>query len=200
MPLLNLYIYTNFKKSIKAACLSLAMLSLVACQSGSLSDGLQSVNANDTQTQSTPSQTQAQSPNQFSNPAQNGTQTASLPTTKAVAFLPVANAPQSAVTSLSRSIRNAASTSQVRIVNSTRDGAKYQVKGYFSALEDGGGTLLVYVWDVLDTTNKRVFRISGQERSSSKSADPWSSVTNVMLDRVAQTSLSQLKSWLTSKG
>jgi hypothetical protein len=86
------------------------------------------------------------------------------------------------------------------VVASVQQGAQFQVKGYFSALEDGSGTLLVYVWDVLDTNNKRVYRINGQEQSSSKAADPWSAVTPDMLDRVAQTTISQLKSWLSSNG
>jgi len=114
--------------------------------------------------------------------------------------LPVSNAPQSAVSSLSSSIRSAATQNQVKIVNSIQDGATYQVKGYFSALEDGAGTLLVYVWDVLDKNNKRVYRISGQERTNKKSADPWAAVNDQMISKVANNSLAQLKSWLSTRG
>ena len=174
---------------------------LSACNSGSLSDGLESVG------NPQPSQPLNNNASQTSglatvdattNPA--NTQSPGVAGTRAVAFLPVSNAPQSAVTNLAKSIRNAATSGGVPVVASVQQGAQFQVKGYFSALEDGSGTLLVYVWDVLDTNNKRVYRINGQEQSSSKAADPWSAVTPDMLDRVAQTTISQLKSWLSSNG
>lgn len=174
---------------------------LSACNSGSLSDGLESVG------NPQPSQPLNNNTNQTSglatvdattNPA--NPQAPGVAGTRAVAFLPVSNAPQSAVTNLAKSIRNAATSGGVPVVASVQQGAQFQVKGYFSALEDGSGTLLVYVWDVLDTNNKRVYRINGQEQSSSKAADPWSAVTPDMLDRVAQTTISQLKTWLSSNG
>lgn len=184
---------SKFSNATKYICITIVLALLTACQSASLGDGLQSA-ANQQQTQPAPIQTPV-----ATNP--DGTpNTAALPATKAVAFLPVSNAPQTAVTSLSSSIRSAAIQSQVKIVNSIQDGATYQVKGYFSALEDGAGTLLVYVWDVLDSNNKRIFRISGQERSNKKSADPWAAVTNDMITRVANTSVAQLKSWLSTRG
>lgn len=188
---------------IKMAILVAVMAILASCNSSSsLGDGLESA--------APPS---AEIPQQPANPPAtaeitNGSepvtspdgQIAALPTTRPVAFLPVSNAPQTAISSLTSSIRNSAANNQVTIVASVQDGAEYQIKGYFSALEDGSGTLLVYVWDVLDRNNKRVYRISGQEQSSGKSSDPWASVTPQMIDRVAVSTLSQLKSWLTSRG
>lgn len=203
MQLDNLNSVFELKNLVRYFCISCFLVLLTACQGGSLSDGLQSAAKPQ---QSVGTQTSTQTPVQATNPngvqtaPQNGTQTASLPSTKSVAFLPVSNAPQSAVSNLSSSIRSAATQNQVTVVNSLQDGASYQVKGYFSALEDGSGTLLVYVWDVLDRNNKRVYRISGQERSNKKSADPWSAVTNQMITQVANNSLSQLKSWLATRG
>lgn len=199
MQVFNLNSIFNFRTFVKYAFISCLLALLTACQGGSLSDGLQSA-AKPQQSVGTQSATQV--PIQSANPnsLQNNTQVASLPSTKSVAFLPVSNAPQSAVSTLSSSIRSAATQNQVTIVNSLQDGASYQVKGYFSALEDGSGTLLVYVWDVLDKNNKRVYRISGQERSNRKSADPWSAITNQMITQVANNSLSQLKSWLATSG
>lgn len=182
---------------VQFICISVLFTFLTACQGSSLSEGLQSVNTPNPQ-QTVAPQTPTVPTNQ--NGLQNGTQTASLPATKSVVFLPVSNAPQSAVSSLSSSIRSAATQNQVKIVNSIQDGATYQVKGYFSALEDGAGTLLVYVWDVLDKNNKRVYRISGQERTNKKSADPWAAVNDQMISKVANNSLAQLKSWLSTRG
>lgn len=191
--------------------LLIALLALSACNSGSLSEGLESVGrpqpgenvGNQTasnQTLDTPAQGQATlDPTSPDGTLNSGTQTAALPSGTAVAFLPVSNAPQSAVGTLAKSIRDSASRNGLPIVASVQQGAQYQVKGYFSALEDGSGTLLVYVWDVLDRNNKRVYRINGQEQSSSKSTDPWSSVSPQMLERVADNTVAQLQSWLSSR-
>ena len=179
-------------------------LALAGCNAGSLGEGLES-NSNPAPSQSLQGAANTTGANLNSEPANTnaltseGQQVASLPTGKAVAFLPVSNAPQSAVTNLAKSIRDAASSSGVPVVASVQEGAQYQVKGYFSALEDGGGTLLVYVWDVLDRNNKRVYRINGQEQTSSRSSDPWGSVSTQMIDRVAQSTVAQLKSWLSTQ-
>lgn len=175
---------------------------LAACNAGSLGEGLES-SRNPQPSQgigAAPSQNPANTP-QIVAPGEN---TASLsPNVPAVgtpvAFLPVSNAPQSAVSTLAQSIRNAAQSSALPVVASVQQGAQYQVKGYFSALEDGNGTLLVYVWDVLDRNNRRVYRINGQEQTSARSADPWGAVSPDMLERVAQSTVSQLKTWLSSR-
>ncbi|MGB7335573.1 MAG: hypothetical protein WBD01_07275 [Salaquimonas sp.] len=193
---------TSQSKAILSVGLLLLTLVLAGCNSGSLSDGLESA-ATPQPSQSLEGAATTTAQNQTNldstaNPS-TGEQIASLPVGKAVAFLPVSNAPQSAVTNLAKSIRNAASASGVPVVASVQQGAEYQVKGYFSALEDGSGTLLVYVWDVLDKNNKRVYRINGQEQTSSRSSDPWASVSVTMIDRVALTTVAQLKSWLNTR-
>lgn len=185
--------------------LAVIMTLLAACNSGSLTEGLESARPNQPMASVGNPGTAQQQPQSLpqAQPAtgQADGQMASVAgTTRAVAFLPVSNAPQGAVTNLASSIRQAASNNGIQLVASVESGAEYQVKGYFSALEDGGGTLLVYVWDVLDRNNKRVYRINGQEQSNAKAADPWSAVTPEMMDRVARSTLSQLRTWLASRG
>lgn len=117
-----------------------------------------------------------------------------------VAFLPVTGAPQSTVTTLAGSMRRAAQEQAVPVVVSAGQGAQYQIKGYFSALNDGGGTLLVYVWDILDRNGTRIHRISGQERSDPVSGgDPWSGISDDVIDRVAQTTMSSLRYWMQTR-
>ncbi|WP_156892526.1 hypothetical protein [Salaquimonas pukyongi] len=190
---------------IAALSLLTMLVILSACNSGSLTEGLQSAAGPQ------PSQSVGNQPGNVSggtatldgaatNPAgQAGQQTAALPAGNSVTFLPVSNAPQTAVTNLARSIRSEAQKQGVPVVASVQQGAAYQVKGYFSALEDGSGTLLVYVWDILDRNNKRVYRINGQEQAGGRSSDPWAAVTPQMLDRVAQSTMAQLKSWLSTR-
>jgi hypothetical protein len=87
----------------------------------------------------------------------------------------------------------------LNLLSPTQPGAAYRVQGYFSALSDGSGTLLVYVWDVLDASGKRVHRINGQERSGSTNVDPWQSITDDELRRVADRTTVQLKSWVETR-
>ena len=132
--------------------------------------------------------------------AKGATQSASLGgAVPPVAFLPVTGAPQSAVTSLANSMRIAAKSESVPVVVSIEQGARYQVKGYFSALNDGSGTILVYVWDVLDANGARVHRISGQERAGATSGDPWAAITPDVLNRVAGITMDGLKTWMATR-
>ena len=131
--------------------------------------------------------------------AASQTQTAALDTSNALTFLPVEGAPQTAITSLSKSIRTSAQQYGLTVLPATQTGAKYQVKGYFSALNDGSSTLLVYVWDVLDQTGKRVHRINGQERSGSSNSNPWLAIEDEELSRIADRTTARLKSWVDQK-
>jgi len=127
------------------------------------------------------------------------TQVASLPQGDKITFLPVTGAPQFAVTRLSAAIKRSAAENSIALVPTTISGAKYRVKGYFSALDDGSGTLLVYVWDVLDANGKRAHRISGQERTAKRAGDPWAVITELELKRVAEVTMARLNTWLRSK-
>ena len=121
---------------------------------------------------------------------------ASLDTSKAMTFLPFEGAPQSKASSLTRSLKSSGQANGLAILPATRAGAKYRVKGYFSALNDGNGTLLVYVWDVVDGSGKRVHRINGRERTGTTKTDPWQAITNVEIERVAKATTSRLKTWV----
>lgn len=124
------------------------------------------------------------------------TQVASLDTSKAVSFLPFEGAPQSKASSFNKFLNSSAKSNGLTVLPSTRTGAKYKVKGYFSALNDGTGTLLVYVWDVTDNSGKRLHRINGRERSGTSKTDPWQAITDAEIQRVASTTTARLKSWV----
>ncbi|MEM9331130.1 MAG: hypothetical protein AAGA53_07370 [Pseudomonadota bacterium] len=136
-----------------------------------------------------------------SSPAENVTQAqtlqvAALNSAESMTFLPVQGAPQAKVTQLSRSLRKSAETYGLAVVPSTQTGAKYQVKGYFSALNDGSGTILIYIWDILDKSGNRLHRINGQERTTSNKSDPWQAITEEELASVADATAQRLKSWV----
>jgi hypothetical protein len=188
----------------------MALLMLGACNSSSLYDGLRPSASvgNNTGRQAAPESNAAAGSNETAlaprqnNPAATpfNSRSAALPQVPPVAFLPVTGAPQSKVTELAASMRAAARDQQVPVVVSADDGAQYQVKGYFSALSDGGGSLLVYVWDILDRNGTRVHRISGEERGGSTRGDPWSAISEEMIDRLARSTMSDLRNWMTRAG
>ncbi|MCG6857806.1 MAG: hypothetical protein LJE67_07040 [Salaquimonas sp.] len=189
--------------------LTAAAITLAACNSTSLTNGLGTASTQrppaPVPTGSVGSET-ALAPQQNQTPPQaattlqgGGQQVAALPRVPPVAFLPVTGAPQSAVTRLAGAMRSAAKAYAVPVVVSVQRGARYQLKGYFSALNDGSGSVLVYVWDVLDANGARVHRISGQERGGSASGDPWAGISNDMIESVARTTMDSLRSWVTTK-
>jgi len=128
--------------------------------------------------------------------AQPEQQVASLDTGNAVTFLPFEGAPASKTGSLTRALNVSGQSTGLAILPATRSGAKYKVKGYFSALNDGTGTMLVYVWDVVDASGKRLHRINGRERSNITRTDPWQAITDKELERVAADTTSRLKTWV----
>lgn len=130
---------------------------------------------------------------------QNAPQTAAVDPANSFAFLPLEGVPQSASTSLSRSLRANGQDKGLSLVPTNQTSAQYKVKGYFSALSDGSGTLLVYVWDVIDASGKRVHRINGQERSTDSNTNPWQSITDEELGNVADRTTTQLKSWIETR-
>jgi hypothetical protein len=159
-------------------------LVLSACNTASISEGLRV----DASRQPAPNRSVGQSQ-----------QSASLGQVPPVSFLPVSGAPQSAVASLAGALRSAAESNSIPVVVSLQQGATYQLKGYFSALNDGKGTLLVYVWDVLDASGRRVHRISGQERTNAATGDPWAAVTPELLSRVANATMASLRGWVSGR-
>ena len=127
------------------------------------------------------------------------TQIASVASGTSLSFLPIEGAPAGAVQQLSKSIQRSANNHGLALRPSNDPSPQYRVKGYFSALNDGTGTLLTYIWDVVDANGKRLHRINGQERSGSRSTDPWQSITTAEIDRVADTTAASLKSWVDTR-
>lgn len=118
---------------------------------------------------------------------------------KAMTFLPFEGAPASKAGSFTRFLNSSAQSNGLSVLPATRAGATYKVKGYFSALSDGTGTLLVYVWDIVDGTGKRLHRINGRERSGITRTDPWQAITDREIERVAADTTKRLKAWVETR-
>lgn len=116
-----------------------------------------------------------------------------------IRFLPIIGAPISAVTPLSRELATNASARGISIKPSSDNSAEHMLKGYFSAFDDGGGTTITYVWDVLDTSGARLTRLQGQEKLAGKSADPWANVPPNVMSKIASDTINMYLSWKSSR-
>lgn len=112
-----------------------------------------------------------------------------------IRFLPIIGAPIAAVTPLSRELANSAAARGLSIKPSSDTTTDNMLKGYFSAFDDGGGTTIVYVWDVLDGSGSRLTRIQGQEKLPGKSSDPWANVQPDTMRKIADDTISKYIAW-----
>ncbi|WP_420506095.1 hypothetical protein [Nitratireductor aquimarinus] len=115
-----------------------------------------------------------------------------------IQFAPVVGATAQAVPALSRRLEARARQSGIAIVPQGAS-APMVMKGYFSAIADGGKTTVIYVWDVLDPSGNRLHRIQGQQAAPGGSGDGWSSVTSTTMEAVADSTMSQLTAWLAQR-
>jgi hypothetical protein len=112
-----------------------------------------------------------------------------------IRFLPIIGAPVEAVTPLSKRLGAEARAGGLTIRSASDNSSNHILKGYFSAMNDGGKTTVVYVWDVLDTSGARLHRIQGQETVSGTAADPWAAVPARTMEGIAQKTIRQYLDW-----
>ena len=176
--------------------LLIVMMLLSSCTSSSLNDGVRpsrTVGNVDSQNNATPQQ---DANNQFALVPNDNSLAQQQKPSPGIAFLPVVGPPKFAVSSLSSAVRRSARNNAITIVSNGQSGASYQVKGYFSALDDGSGTILVFIWDILDRSGKTLHRISGEERTAARKTDPWAAIDNAMIDRVVGQTMQNLRKWV----
>jgi hypothetical protein len=111
------------------------------------------------------------------------------------AFVQIAGAPSTHVIQFSRALDVEAAARNLTIVPEGDPSATYLVKGYLSAIGDRGGTLLVYVWDVTDTTGRRLHRVTGKEPAGGSGTDPWRGVDSEAVRTVAARTIDDLIAW-----
>ncbi|WP_148233843.1 hypothetical protein [Aurantimonas manganoxydans] len=117
-----------------------------------------------------------------------------------VQFLPLVGAPEEKAVLLARALSESAAAKGVRIRPAAEAPSSVRLKGYFSAFNDGSSTTLVYVWDVLDASDRRVRRIQGQESVPGAAADPWAAIGLSTLAAVADRTLQEAAQVATGTG
>lgn len=75
----------------------------------------------------------------------------------------------------------------------------YTLRGYMVAAKERKGTKVSYIWDLTDQTGNKLKRITGEEVApKTKSADPWTAVTQPMLEKIANTAISTVATTIPS--
>jgi hypothetical protein len=115
------------------------------------------------------------------------------------AFAPITGAPAELLMELSDELSQDAATRSLVLVPYGDAAADYSIKGYLSAVGGSSGTVLVYVWDIVDRDGNRLHRLSGQESSNQSAPDPWLGVTSNTLELVAQRTIDGLAAWVSQQ-
>jgi hypothetical protein len=114
-------------------------------------------------------------------------------------FAPVVGATVQAATPLAQRISARASQRGMAITAGGANPPTHLVKGYFSAITEGGQTMVIFVWDVLDPAGNRLHRIQGQETVGAVAPDPWSAVPAATMETIAERTIDDLSGWLASQ-
>jgi hypothetical protein len=109
---------------------------------------------------------------------------------------PISAVPAEQVHKLTDAIAGEAKARGITIATDADASAPYRLKGYLSAVGGPSGSIMVYVWDILDANGTRLQRISGQEPSNGGAPDPWSGVTDATIRLVAQRTADAVAAWV----
>jgi hypothetical protein len=109
---------------------------------------------------------------------------------------PITNAPGEMIYAFEDTLKAAASTRQLKIVDAGDQTATYRLKAYLSAVGDYSGTLMIYVLDVFDSSGQRVHRVSGQVNAGGSLSDPWANIKDTgVVNQAAQEAVDALGNW-----
>lgn len=112
-----------------------------------------------------------------------------------VSFHPVTGAPADKLSALSLTLAQKTKENGITIVSTSNAEAQYSIKGFLSAFSDDTNTTVVYVWDILDPTGARLYRIQGQKEAVGSGADPWQFATPNVMQAIADESIADFLIW-----
>lgn len=124
---------------------------------------------------------------------------AAIATDARVQFAPLVGAPADASTPLAARLAARAAARGIPLVGTGQPSATHIMKGYFSAISEGGQTTVIYVWDVIDPAGTRIHRIQGQTRAPATGGDGWQGVQPATMEAIADETIDRLATWLTAR-
>lgn len=76
--------------------------------------------------------------------------------------------------------------------------ANYLVQGHMSAWRSDNGVAISWVWDVYDSSRRRLHRLEDRIEAAASGADPWSSLDGAALESVASGAAQELAAFLSN--
>lgn len=126
-------------------------------------------------------------------------QSAAVAANARIQFAPIVGTSVEAATTLSQRLSTRARERGIVLARSNDPAATHVLKGYFTPLAEGKETTVIYVWDVYDPAGNRVHRITGQQKAPSGGGDGWSSVSSSTMQTIADATIDQLITWLSTR-
>ncbi len=117
-----------------------------------------------------------------------------------IAIAPVIGAPEAVAKQITTQLSQDLQQRRIEIAQAANDRADYTLRGYVVAAREKNTTKVSYIWDLTDTTGKRVNRITGEESvGGGESRDPWASVTPNIMQSISGKTATQLTTWLSTQ-
>lgn len=113
-----------------------------------------------------------------------------------VQVAPIVGATARSVAPLSQRLALRAAERGISLTNN--EGGTHVLRGYFSAMQQGGEAVVIYVWDVIDRAGNRVYRMQGQETARMSGRDVWNSIDERTMERIADKTIDDLSAWMGS--
>ncbi len=116
--------------------------------------------------------------------------------TAKIQIAPVIGSPENVARDLQAQLASSIGRNGVTVATASNATGEYVVRGYIVAAREKTKAKISYIWDVTDSTGKRVHRITGEEVAAGAGKDPWSAVTPQVVQSIADKTASQIASWL----
>lgn len=136
-------------------------------------------------------------------PAPIGTQnriTSALPSSYTLQIAPIVGAPEETVLPLIQRINAIAQSSGIPMSANGEPAPDLILKGYFSNLSEDKDIHVLYVWDIMDSSGRRVHRLRGEVKSINtlNQREDWSIITAQMMQNIADKTMKDYSDWIIS--
>jgi hypothetical protein len=131
-------------------------------------------------------------------PQGDGGPVAAISTTSRIQFAPIVGSTVQAATPLTQELVKRSRERGIGLAGAGGAGATHILKGYFSAMSEGGSTTVIYVWDVLDPAGNRLHRIQGQAKAEGQ-GEGWAAVPPAIMQAIADRTIDDFVQWLSAR-
>lgn len=113
-----------------------------------------------------------------------------------LAIEPFRSMPGNLADDLTDDIAGGAKSAAITIVRRIGAPTTHKIKGQLTAVGGDNGSVVVYIFEVYDATDTRVYRFNGQEVAGGTSGDPWIGVGSATMKKIADKVILELQAWL----